>query len=125
MCALAIRSHPFKYRATQRYLKRDVACEEIKNLGSTDGQTRRYISRPSNVSFVVCIRLALNTLYKYDGNMLDIHSNENVKRNDNKHVDEDWISRANLTYFQRKYERNLLYNIVENNSRTWSNSLAL
>jgi len=37
MCALAIRSHPFKYCATQRYLKRDVACEEIKKSpGSTD-----------------------------------------------------------------------------------------
>jgi len=119
VCVLAIRSHPFKYRATQRYLKRDVACEEIKKKpGSTDGQTRRYISRLSDMSFV-CIRLALNALHKYDGNMLDIRSSENVKRNDNEHVDEDWISRTNFTYFQRKYERNLLYNIVENDSRIW------
>lgn len=31
------------------------------------------------MSFIAYIRLALNALHKYDGNMLAIHSNENVK----------------------------------------------
>ena len=79
-----------------------------KKAGSTDRRTDVELHfAPERRRVVACIRLVLNTSHKYDGNMLDIHSNENVKKNDNEHVGEEWIFCVcvNFTFLQRKMRK--------------------